>query len=113
MRTKGIFVILLLVVLCACNRPQKFTREAWRYSDGMNFPSRDNILPDLLANHPLKGLSHYKLQQLLGTPQTSDNSKFIYIYEIENTGYNYNPKKKPVHIKNLLVYFSKDSIVTG
>lgn len=104
---------LALITLSACSRPQKFTREAWSYSDGLNFPSRDNILPDLLASHPLKGLSHYQLQQLLGTPQQSDDSKFIYTYEIENTGYRYNPKKKPVHIKNLLVYFNKDSIVTG
>ena len=114
MRTKDVFVIfLLLIMLSACSRPQKFTREAWSYSDGLNFPSRDNILQDLLASHPLKGLNHYQLQQLLGTPQQSDNSKFIYIYEIENTAYTYNPKKKPVHIKNLLVYLSKDSIVTN
>lgn len=107
----ALFVIFLLA-LSSCSRTQKFTRDAWSYADDLEFPSRDKILDDLLTSHPLKGLTHHQILQLIGQPQNIDTAKFMYTYEIENTAYRYNPKKKPIHIKNLLVYFSKDSVVT-
>ncbi|MFD0751817.1 outer membrane protein assembly factor BamE [Mucilaginibacter calamicampi] len=111
------FFMLTLVVLAAigitgCNNQQKFTRELWHYGDGLDFPSRKNILDDLLANHKIVGLNHYQVVQLLGSPQFRDTSVFKYSYQIEDTGTKYNPKKKPIYTKNLVLYFSKDSIVT-
>ena len=84
----------------------------WSYGDGLEYPSRKMILDDLLANHKIKGLNHYQVIQLLGSPQNRDTSSFKYSYQIEDTGLQYNPKKKPVYIKNLVLYFSNDSIVT-
>ena len=84
----------------------------WSYGDGLEYPSRKAILDDLLANHKIKGLNHYQVIQLLGSPQSRDTAKFKYSYQIEDTGFKYNPKKKPVYVKNLVLYFSKDSIVT-
>ncbi len=115
MQKKPIVIAVLFAILltaAACNRQQKFSREMWSYADGLDYPSRAGILDDLLANHKLKGLNHYQLQQLLGTPQAKDTVNFKYSYQIEDSGTNYNPKKKPIYIKNLVIYFSKDSIVT-
>lgn len=103
---------LVLFSITSCNRQQKFTRELWSYGDGLDYPSRKGILDDLLANHKIKGLNHYQVIQLLGSPQYRDTANFKYSYQIEDTGINYNPKKNPVYIKNLVLYFSKDSIVT-
>lgn len=109
---KIIILFFTLVAATACDRPQKFTRELWSYGDGLNYPSRKRILEDLMDNHKIKGLKHYDLVQLLGSPQFRDTTKFIYTYQIEDTGTEYNPKKNPIYRKNLLVYFSKDSVVT-
>lgn len=103
---------LVFISITSCNRQQKFTRELWSYGDGLNYPSRKAILDDLLANHKIVGLNHYQVIQLLGSPQDRDTASFKYSYQIEDTGIMYNPKKKPVYIKNLVLYFSKDSIVT-
>lgn|GEM_PF-685925 len=103
---------LVFIGITSCNRQQKFTREMWSYGDGLEYPSRKAILDDLLANHKIKGLNHYQVIQLLGSPQSRDTANFKYSYQIEDTGFKYNPKKKPVYIKNLVLYFSKDSIVT-
>lgn len=104
--------MLAVISITSCNRQEKFTREMWSFGDGLEYPSRKVIVDDLLANHKIKGLTHYEVIQLLGSPQEKDTINFIYTYQIENTGRRYNPKKKPVYIKNLLLYFSKDSIVT-
>jgi outer membrane protein assembly factor BamE (lipoprotein component of BamABCDE complex) len=113
---KPLFILTLtgLVFICitSCNRQQKFTREKWSYGDGLEYPSRKAILDDLLANHKIKGLNHYQVIQLLGSPQYKDTANFKYSYQIEDTGFKYNPKKDSVYIKNLVLYFSKDSIVT-
>jgi len=103
---------LVFISITGCNRQQKFTRELWTYGDGLEFPSRKMILDDLMANHKIKGLTHYEVIQLLGSPQFRDTANFKYSYQIEDTGFKYNPKKDSIYVKNLVLYFSKDSIVT-
>jgi len=102
---------LAFISITGCNNQQKFTRELWHYGDGLNFPSRKMILDDLLANHKIVGLNHYQVIQLLGSPQFRDTASFKYSYQIEDTGTQYNPKKNPIYTKNLVLYFSKDSVV--
>lgn len=115
MQNKSLIIIVILsftLIISACTRTEKFTREMWSYGDGLDYPSRGKVLDDLLANHKIKGLNHYQVIQLLGSPQDRDTANFKYTYEVENGRNKYNPKKKPVYIKNLILYFSKDSIVT-
>jgi len=109
---KLMFAALVFISVAGCNNKQEFTREMWHYGDGLNFPSRKAILDDLLANHKIVGLNHYQVIQLLGSPQFKDTANFKYYYQIEDTGTQYNPKKKPIYTKNLVLSFSKDSIVT-
>ena len=110
-----LFAIVALVVatVAGCGkRKREFTREAWSFGDGLVYPNREVILDDLLAKNKLVGLNHYQVIQLLGTPQDKDTVKFRYSYQIVNDGVDYNPKKNPVYRKDLLLYFSKDSVVT-
>jgi hypothetical protein len=106
---KLLICLLFFTAITGCKRGQKFDREKWQYGDGISYPLRDNLLDDLLANHKLKGLTYYQALQLLGMPQ--DTAKLKISYEIINTRLNYNPKHKPTYIKNLILYFSKDSTV--
>ena len=103
---------IAFISITSCNRPQKFTREMWSYTDGLTYPSRKTILDDLLANQKIVGLNHYQVIQLLGSPQYRDTTNFKYSYQIEDTGAEYNPKNNPIYTKSLVLTFSKDSIVT-
>ncbi len=108
-----VIATLALLTITSCgNNKREFTRDAWSYGDGLEYPSRDAILEDLLAKHKLEGLTHYQVIQLLGSPQDRDTINFKYTYQIVNTGVDYNPKKNPVYKKDLVLYFSKDSVVT-
>jgi outer membrane protein assembly factor BamE (lipoprotein component of BamABCDE complex) len=101
--------ILLVVAMAGCGN-HKFDRQKWSYGDGLDYPMRNDIVDDLMANHHLKGLNYRQLIDSLGSPQRRDSLKFT--YQVIDNSFNYNANKKEVHHKNLIVYFSKDSIVT-
>lgn len=96
---------LLVVFLTACNRHAKFTREDWDYGDGLEFPSRKNMVDDLLQNYKLKGMKYQEVIHLLHRPQVSSTTEMIYdIEEISNKG-------KRLYVKKLILSL-KDSVVT-
>jgi outer membrane protein assembly factor BamE (lipoprotein component of BamABCDE complex) len=97
------------VVLAAGCGNHKFDRQRWSYGDGLDYPMRNDIVEDLMANHHIKGLTYRQVIDSLGSPQRRDSLKFT--YQVVDNSYNYG-KKQPVHHKNLIVYFSKDSVVT-
>lgn len=99
--------ITAFAALTGCNNGSKFTRQKWAYGDGLDFPLRDDILNDLLQNHHIKGLNYRQIIDSLGSPQRRDSLKFT--YQIIDNSYEFG-QKHPVHKKNLIVYFSKDSI---
>jgi outer membrane protein assembly factor BamE (lipoprotein component of BamABCDE complex) len=100
--------ICLVVLMAGCGN-SKFDREKWSYGDGLDYPLRDDIVADLMANHHIKGLTYRQVIDSLGSPQRRDSLKFT--YQVVDNSYNYG-KKQPVHHKNLIVYFGKDSVVT-
>jgi hypothetical protein len=106
---KAVFICLLFVVATGCKRDQKFDRQKWAYGDGMDFPLRDEIVNDLVQNHHLKGLNYRQVIDSLGDPQQRDVLQVSY-QVLDNTA-DFN-RKKPAHIKSLILYFSKDSVVT-
>ncbi len=99
-----------LVILMASCGNKKFDREKWSYGDGLDYPMRDDIVNDLMANHHIKGLTYRQVIDSLGSPQRRDSLKFT--YQIIDNSFNYNASKKPIRKKNLIVYFNKDSVVT-
>jgi outer membrane protein assembly factor BamE (lipoprotein component of BamABCDE complex) len=102
--------LVLFLAITACHQKQKFDKEKWNYGDGIDYPLRDDQLEDLINDHQLKGMTYHQVIKLLGSPQ--DTGKLRMSYQIINTGHEYNPKLRPIYIKNLDFYINKDSIVT-
>jgi outer membrane protein assembly factor BamE (lipoprotein component of BamABCDE complex) len=98
--------IFLVIAMAGCGN-SKFDREKWSYGDGLDYPLRNDIVEDLMANHHIKGLNYRQIIDSLGSPQRRDSLKFT--YQIIDNSYNYG-KKQPVHKKNLIVYFNRDSV---
>ena len=101
--------LVLFIAATSCNHDKKFDREKWGYGDGLTFPQRDDIINDLLKNHKIKGLTYRQVYDSLGRPQGRDTLQLS--YQITDNSSKYG-RKDPVHRKTLILYFSKDSIVT-
>jgi len=101
-----LIVSLLIVVSNSCSREIKFDQDKWNYGDGLTFPNRDRMLNDLVQNQKLKGLKYQQVISLLHRPQGADSTMMYYeiVRHIELGS------KKPN--KNLILYLSKDSVVT-
>jgi hypothetical protein len=108
---RSLFQILIISILflglAGCHQKQKFSREKWAYGDGLSFPQRDDVVDDLLKNHHLKGLTYRQLVDTLGEAQGKDSLQLS--YEILDTRYTRHSGSSEV--KNLIIYFSKDSVV--
>lgn len=98
---------LILILFSACNRGVKFDRDKWNAGDGLTFPNRNQMLDDLLKSQKLKGMKYYHVLALLHRPQGADSTMMYYeiVRNVEPGSSNYR--------KNLVLYLSKDSIVTG
>ncbi len=105
--TKILSVCLLASALISgCHQTQKFDREKWNSGDGLDYPMRDDIVDDLVQNHKLKGLKYWGVIHLLKYPQSRDSVSFS--YQIIST---YTNTFKHNHVKNLVLYMGKDSII--
>lgn len=103
-----IFILYLLIIsFTACNSGKTFDRDKWNYGDGLTFPNRNRMLNDLLENQKLKGMKYYQVIGMLHRPQGGDSTMMY--YEIVR---NIEPGSAPYR-KNLVLYLSKDSVVTG
>lgn len=102
-------VFLIGFIATGCNNASKFDRQKWSYGDGLDYPLRDDIINDLVKNHHIKGLTYHQVIDSLGAPQQRDTLQVA--YQILDNSYSYS-RKKPVRKKNLILYFSKDSVVT-
>jgi outer membrane protein assembly factor BamE (lipoprotein component of BamABCDE complex) len=99
--------IIAIAALTSCGSGSKFDRQKWHYGNGLDFPLRNDILEDLLQNHHIKGLNYRQVIDSLGSPQRRDSLKFT--YQILDNSYEFG-RKSPIHKKNLIIYFNKDSI---
>lgn len=102
------FCLLFIVALTGCDPHKKFNREQWNYGDGLEFPLRNEIVDDLVKNHQLKGLNYGQVIDTLGIPQKRDS--LLLAYQILDNSSDFS-RKKPAHIKSLVLHFSKDSVV--
>ncbi|TSJ43525.1 hypothetical protein FO440_04875 [Mucilaginibacter corticis] len=110
MMKKPYLLFLLFIALAGCSLSgSKFDRQKWSYGDGLTYPLRDDIVDDLMKNHHIKGLTYRQVIDSLGRPQRRDSLQFT--YQILDDSFDFN-RKKPAHKKSLIVYFSKDSVVT-
>jgi len=103
-----VFCFLILASLAGCKRTNGvFTTQKWLEGDGLKFPLRDELLDDLVQHHKLKGVKYNEIQHLLGYPDGQDSESFY--YQVVETLTNMH---KPEHIKKLVFYMGKDSVIT-
>ena len=95
---------LLLLAVAGCKEKPKFNRDRWYAGDGLDFPYRDEMVPDLLDSKMLIGLHYPRVVGLLHRPQGKTPTG-IY-YEVLVTF-----NKDMMH-KKLLYLDLKDSVVT-
>jgi hypothetical protein len=102
-----VFFGLLIILFSACNRGMKFDKDKWNAGDGLTFPNRNIMLDDLLQSQKLKGMKYYQVINLLHRPQGGDSTMMYYeiVRNVEPGSSDYK--------KNLILYLSKDSIVTA
>jgi outer membrane protein assembly factor BamE (lipoprotein component of BamABCDE complex) len=105
---KTLICLALFIIVSSCSNSKKFDRQKWSYGDGLNYPLRDNIVDNLLKTHLLKGMAYRQVIDTLGSPQNRDTLQLS--YQIIDNSSEYN-RKKPIHKKNLILYFNKDSVV--
>lgn len=103
-----LFYAIISIAFYACHiTDEKFTTPKWLNGDGLQFPLRDDVLNDLVQHYKLKGMTYKQVQHLLGNPDGRDSVSFRYqIIETYNNMGNHN------HVKNLVLYMGKDSIIT-
>jgi hypothetical protein len=103
-------LILLCTFISSCNditRSEKFDSVKWKQYNEVDGPDRDLMAEDLLKNYKLIGLSNRQMLQLLGAPANyTDTTKTYYVLTEEYDSID------PVSGKNLIITFSKDSIIT-
>ena len=82
----------------------------WNEQIDPAFPSqyRLKMLDDLTSNYKLKGIKYSELIDLLGTPDTKDNSSLSYRIIVD-----YWRDIDPIYSKDLDFEFSKDSVITA
>ncbi|CAN5302727.1 hypothetical protein BH09BAC2_BH09BAC2_04740 [soil metagenome] len=103
-----IILIITFGVSCKHKRqttPDKFDKEKWAYSEGKQFPYRDNIIIDLLSSRILIGLKQKEVLSVLGQPSRTDINYFFYIVDQQTIG-NY----FPLHTKTLVIKFTADTV---
>jgi hypothetical protein len=96
------------MTVSSCKNSRKFDRQKWNYGDGLDYPLRNEIVDDLLKTHQFKGMTYRQVIDTLGGPQHRDTLQLS--YQIIDNSSEYN-RKKPIHKKNLILYFNKDSVV--
>jgi hypothetical protein len=108
-------VILLISVLsffCSCNRndkasnQEKFDKIKWQTKEGSEYPYRNNMLKDLVANYTVSGLKKEAVIHLLGEPTRRDSSYLFYRVHQDLFA-----DILPIHTRTLVIKLTKDSIV--
>ncbi len=89
-------------------RHEKFNKTEWTQKDDSAFPPpyRDLMLNDLLKNYQLIGLHFSEIVELLGNPDSKEDSVATYCIAIE-----YGGDTDPVYEKSLNLISDKDSII--
>ncbi len=113
---KAIITIIFLLIIHSCKFGQEipFDSELW-IEDGNEggYPEkRELMLDDLLKNYHLKGKTYQEIQHLLGRDLSGNDDMDDRILQY-NVITDFRWNIDPMYTKDLFIYFSKDSVVTG
>jgi outer membrane protein assembly factor BamE (lipoprotein component of BamABCDE complex) len=109
MKTR-IFLLLFFLCFLACknvkqNKDEQFDRDKWATKNELDYPYRDQMIKDLIANQKLHGLKKDEVVHLLGEPDRTDNGHLFYLIKQDRLGY------FPLHTKTLVIKLNRDSAV--
>ncbi len=102
-------LLAMTIIFSSCEEHIPFEKNKWSEQTDPAFPSpyRKPMLQDLLKNRKLEGMTCSAIRDTLGKPDGADSNYYAYrIVEEYGRGID------PVYIKHLMLYYSKDSIVT-
>jgi hypothetical protein len=106
-----IFLPLVLLCFFSCKpttkeeEPVPFDKVKWRAQVGNDYPYREQMLQDVIANEGLKGLKKVELIELLGQPDRVDSSYLFYRVSQKRIGF------FPLNTKTLVIKLASDSTV--
>lgn len=114
-----IYTLAILLLLClgctnfkeespgggANTAEKKFEQTKWNARAGEDYPYRDQMLQDVVANVKLKGMKHGELISLLGEPDRVDNGHLFYLVSQKKIGF------LTLHTKTLVIKLDSDSAV--
>ncbi|HVY74878.1 MAG TPA: hypothetical protein VG890_08625 [Puia sp.] len=102
------FTAALMLFSCKGKSAEKFNKAKWIEQVDPLFPpeKRSLMLDDLLKNYKLEGLTYRQLIDILGIPDSKDDTSLSYKIVVD-----YGKDIDPVYTKNLDFTFSKDSII--
>lgn len=111
MLTRSILVLFLVLsigcknqhVEVSANGADKFDKLKWSVKADNDYPFRDQMLKDLMANHTKHGVKMNEILDKLGSPTRKDSLYLFYLVEQKRFGI------FPLHTKTLVIKFDEDS----
>jgi hypothetical protein len=111
---KTITLLCILIFSNSCNTNSGFDSGKWKEGSEDFQPNvyRKEMLNDLLGNYKLTDVPDTVIIKLLGEPDYRENGEFGYEVMIDYGGLlDFNLSPDPMHIKSLIFYYAKDSII--
>jgi hypothetical protein len=99
-------LFFLCFIACKNTTDEKFDKIKWAIKRDNEYPHRDKMLNDLIANYKLKGLKKEEVVELLGAPNRTDNGHLFYTIAQETLA-----NILPLHTKTMVIKLTKDSTV--
>ncbi len=81
-----------------------FDRLEWSYQESGDYPYREAMLDSVIYSDTTRNLSREQIEQLLGTPDRTNENHFYYTITQKRIG------SCPLHTKTMVIKFSRDSI---
>lgn len=110
MKTRNILIIFSLCFFACKSKPaiheEKFDKIRWSTMSGTEYPYRNSMLKDLIANYKLKGLKKEEVEDLLGPPNRTDSNYLFYLVDRTVIAGFFT-----LHTKTLVIKLNQDSTV--
>jgi hypothetical protein len=94
-----------VAVTSEINTTKEFDKRKWNEKAGKDYPYRDDMVDDLIANQHLKELKRNEVIDLLGEPDRIDSLYLFYKISQERLG------SWPLHTKTLVIKLSQDGTI--
>ena len=101
---KTIILLSLSIALLSCKKEeQPFDKAKWKVKGDLNYPQRESMIDDLMANHLHNNLKYSEVKTLLGEPENINvkDSSIIGYTVMEDYGWDIDP----VETKTLFIQF--------